>query len=92
MQVRSDTPFILRFKRKVETPWLDVLGEPGVHFDEDRMLWVDATGAPLWAGRMKKYPTACSTAGKMIPAGYTPSGKYKPSTYRPPKMDKRSGK
>ena len=47
---------------------------------------------PLHAIRYKSPPTSCTTPGKQIPGGYTPSGKYKSAYYRPAKTDKRAGK
>jgi hypothetical protein len=89
----ASSPFVLRFRTPVVYNWIDPVTDPEVRRDENRLLWVDNTGTPLWAGgRSSKIYTPCSTSGKTIPAGWTPSGKYKPSTYRPPRMDKRAGK
>jgi hypothetical protein len=50
-------------------------------------------GAPLFmAPRASKPPTSCSTPGHTIKAGYTPSGKWRPSKYVPSQTDKRAGK
>jgi hypothetical protein len=49
-------------------------------------------GMPLYCQRTKLPPTTISTPGHTIPAGYTPSGKYKPTGFSPPKLDKRVGK
>jgi hypothetical protein len=47
---------------------------------------------PLHAIRYKSPPTSCTTPGKQIPGGLTPSGKWKSAYYRPAKTDKRAGK
>ncbi len=88
----ESSPFILRFRTKVANPWFGVFDQPGVRFDEDRMVWIGPDGDLLCAGRMKKFPTVCLTQAKTLPSGYTPSGKWKPATPRPAKMDKRAGK
>lgn len=86
-------PFVLRFRRPIALVGADVFAEPGVHFDTERSLWVDANGFPLYlGGRSKLPPTPVYTAPHTIPAGYTPSGKYKPAQTVPGKMDRRAGK
>jgi len=62
-------------------------------YDEELMMNINADGIPfLMAPRASKPPTTCTTPGHSIKGGYTPSGKYKPATYAPSKVDKRAGK
>jgi hypothetical protein len=49
-------------------------------------------GVPLHLARTSSPPTSCHTPGHTIPAGYTPSGKWKSATVVPGKTDKRAGK
>jgi hypothetical protein len=89
----ASSPFVLRFRTPVICSWIDPMTDPGVRRDENRLIWIDSTGTPLWAGgRSSKMYTSVLTAPKTIPAGYTPSGKWKSTTYRPSRMDKRAGK
>ncbi len=89
----DSSPFVLRFRTPVICSWIDPMTDPEVRRDENRLIWIDSTGTPLWAGgRSSKMYTSAFTAGKTIPSGYTPSGKYKGPTYRPGRMDKRAGK
>lgn len=62
-------------------------------YNDELMLNITYDGVPSFlAARTAHPPTSCLTPGHTIKAGYTPSGKYKPSTYSPSKMDKRAGK
>lgn len=64
----------------------------GGHYDHDRQLNVDADGIPLYCNRMKLPPTLVTTPGRVLPSGYTRTGKWKPAKSMPAKMDRRSGK
>lgn len=61
-------------------------------FEKDIKMNMLPDNSPLYCQRYKSPPTICTTPGKTIPAGYTPSGKYKTARYRPAKSDKRAGK
>lgn len=60
-------------------------------YDNARRVNISGDGG-LSCARSSSPPTSCSTPGHTIPAGYTPSGKWRPSKYAPSKMDKRAGK
>lgn len=62
------------------------------HYDHERQLNVDAHGIPLYCNRMKLPPTLVTTPGRVLPSGYTRTGKWKPAKSMPTKMDRRSGK
>ena len=62
------------------------------HFDGNVLMNINAMGMPLYAALSKTPPTTCTTPGKTLPAGYTKTGKYKPSRWTPSKTDKRAGK
>lgn len=49
-------------------------------------------GRPAYLALYKQPPTSCQTPGKMLPGGYTKSGKWKPARWTPLKTDKRAGK
>lgn len=62
-------------------------------YSDDLMLNVTSDGLPCYlAARTPHPPTSCLTPGHTIKGGYTPSGKYKPASYSPQKLDKRAGK
>lgn len=61
-------------------------------FDSGRQINISKSGVPLYLTRFRQPPTACQTPGRLIPAGYTPTGKYKPARWTSLKMDKRAGK
>ncbi|QOY91153.1 hypothetical protein [Paludibaculum fermentans] len=61
-------------------------------YSSERQLNVGVDGLPLHLARSSSPPTSCYTPGHTIPAGYTPSGKYKSSTIVPGKTDKRAGR
>lgn len=64
----------------------------GARFSEEKQINVDANGDALYCSRSKSMPTPCMTPGHTLPSGYTPSGKWKPQTYVPAKMDRRAGR
>lgn len=64
----------------------------GVHYDHERQLNVDADGHPLYCNRTRLPPTLVTTPGRVLPSGYTRSGKWKPAKSVPAKMDRRAGK
>ena len=66
--------------------------ERGSFYDEARELTLTSAGIPLYCARSATPPTTCFTPGHTVKAGYTPSGKWKPSKYVPGKTDKRAGK
>jgi hypothetical protein len=61
-------------------------------YSAEKRLNLTADGLPLHLARTSQPPTSVHTGGHTIPAGYTPSGKWKSSTVVPGKMDKRAGK
>ena len=61
-------------------------------YDIETSLW-RAEGASMpWEYRSKRPPTTCHTSGRRLGAGYTRSGKYRPSKWIPAKSDRRVGK
>jgi hypothetical protein len=85
-------PFILSFRTPFEREGVDPFSAEGVRYDPVQEIWLNSDDSPLWANRSRLPPTPMMTAGHYIKAGYTPSGKYKPQTYVPPKLDRRAGK
>jgi len=84
-------PFLLNFKQEV--PFIDIdeaLEED--KYSEEMQMSVLPSSELTWSARSQRRPTSCHTAGHRLKAGYTRSGKYKPSKYIPGKTDKRSGK
>lgn len=92
MKEKGKPPFLMRFREPVLIEDETAEFDQGASFDPDLNLWIDSNGTPLWRARYRRPPTRCYTKGRTIPAGYTASGKYKSSKYRPGKTDKRSGK
>lgn len=66
--------------------------DDGSQFSIDRMLNLLPDGTPLYCALSKTPPTDCHTPGKILPGGFTPGGKYKPSRPTPAKTDKRAGR
>lgn len=60
-------------------------------FSYERKLSLLPDGTPQYSALTKKPPTPCTTPGKLVPGGYTPSGKLKNSYFTKTKMDKRVG-
>ncbi len=59
----------------------------------DKLLGLNIlNGRPAYLALYKQPPTSCQTPGKMLPGGYTKSGKWKPARWTPLKTDKRAGK
>lgn len=84
------TPFLMRYRVKVQDGMLQE--ENGPVYDEHDQLNKDQEDNIVWSQRYKTPPTSCHTAGRVIPGGFTKSGKYKSSRYRPGKTDRRAGK
>lgn len=61
-------------------------------YSDIRQMNLLRDGTPLYCQRTKLAPTTTGTPGRVIPAGYTSTGKYKPAGYSPAKTDKRAGK
>ncbi|CAN5443822.1 hypothetical protein BH09SUM1_BH09SUM1_20140 [soil metagenome] len=62
-------------------------------YSEKHLLNMTSEGVPLFlGGRSSSPPTSTMTPGHTIKAGYTSTGKWKPSKWMPSKMDKRAGK
>lgn len=61
-------------------------------FSPELMINILPNGKPAYKAHFKTPPTACTTPGKMLPGGFTKSGKWKPARWTPVKMDKRAGK
>jgi hypothetical protein len=85
----NKSPFLMRFRQEV--PALSHEDEPAI-FSEEEQLSLLEDGSLAWRARTKRPPTGCHTAGHMLAAGYTRSGKWKPSKWIPSKTDKRAGK
>lgn len=84
-------PFLYRFRTLL--PEATTQDEPyGYDSAKQMNCFEDGTPVIYAGGRAKKPYTNAFTAGRTIPGGYTPSGKWRPSKYRPGKTDKRSGK
>lgn len=62
-----------------------------MHFDQSLGLNI-LDGLPAYLALYKQPPTSCQTPGKMLPGGFTKSGKWKPARWTPLKTDKRAGK
>lgn len=60
-------------------------------FSKERQLSLLPDGTPQYSALTKRPPTPCITPGKLVPGGYTPSGKYKNSSFTKSKQDKRVG-
>jgi len=84
-------PFLSHFKQEV--PFIEFTEEyDGIEYDAVRQANVDRDGALAWCARTRRRPTSAYTAGHRIKAGYTRSGKWRPSKWIPGKTDKRAGK
>lgn len=81
----SPCPFVAEFEVSDQL-------EQNAAYDVDRQLSVLPNGSPLYCVRYPTPPTSTFTPGHTIPAGYTSTGKYKPTKYVPGKTDKRAGK
>lgn len=95
--MNSKIPVILNKSRLTSCPFIkefinDFEEIHQSYYDSSRMINIHANGTPLYLALFKQPPTSTQTPGKMIPGGYTPSGKYKPARYTSLKTDKRAGK
>lgn len=61
-------------------------------YNDKQRLNLNKDGRPAYLALYKSPPTNCFTPGKMLPGGYTKSGKYKSPRWSPAKTDKRAGK
>jgi hypothetical protein len=87
----KEKPFLMNFKQEV--PCLDIDESlENEKYSEEKQMSVLPSGSLYWNARSKRYPTSCYTASHRLKAGYTRSGKYKPSRYVPGKSDRRGGK
>ncbi len=87
----SANPFLMNFKQEV--PCLDPEETlDGDAYCEKLQMRVLPDGSLLWNARTRRCPTSCFTSGHRIKAGYTRSGKYRPSKFVKGKTDKRAGK
>jgi len=84
--------FLFQFKSEVPVIDLDGNTTSDLIFDDKKQVNVTEDGQVAWHARTKKRPTSCHTSGHRINAGYTRSGKYKPSKWVPGKTDRRAGK
>jgi len=89
------TPALLHFL--TPCPFIDDFeADEGVRglakYSSERSLSLMPNGIPLYCTTFKSPPTSTTTPGKTIPAGYTSTGKFKPSRWTPSKTDKRAGK
>ena len=87
----SDNPFLMNFKQEVPCFDPEDVVE-GDTYSDDLQMRILPSGDLVWNARSRRIPTSCWTAGHRIKAGYTRSGKYKPSRYVKGKSDKRGGK
>jgi len=83
-------PFLYRFRS--ELPAIEAIDASEIAFDAALGLNRLEGGEIAWSSRSSRYPTSCHTAGRTVKAGYTRSGKWKPSKYVPSKTDRRAGK
>jgi hypothetical protein len=85
-------PLITFFLQPYPNTAADYIPDDPGEYCEERCLNLSPDGIPLHLARFKTPPTSVTTPGHTIPAGYTPGGKYKPSTHVNSKTDKRAGK
>ena len=60
-------------------------------FSKERQLSLLPDGTPQYCAPTKSPPTRIVTPGKVVPGGFTPSGKHKASHPTKTKMDMRVG-
>jgi hypothetical protein len=84
-------PLITYFLQRYPDPQGGSGDENGVYCEEAGMS-LTPDGLPLHLSRSSTPPTSAFTPGHTIPAGYTPSGKWRSAKVMPGKMDRRAGK
>ena len=82
-------PFLTLFK--TELPAIDPAEASEPVYDRERQVSLEDS-SPCWRARTRRRPTSCRTAGHRLKAGYTRSGKWKPSRYVKGKQDRRAGR
>ena len=83
-------PFLLNFKQEI--PCIDIDQELNeINYSNKAQMSTSSSGDLNWS-RSRRRPTGCHTAAHRIKAGYTRSGKYKPSRMSKSKRDMRSGR
>lgn len=85
-------PLIVKFLQPYPYAQACDVESDGAHYDQARQLNVDADGRPLYCNRTRLPPTLVTTPGRVLPSGYTRTGKWKPAKSMPAKMDRRAGK
>ena len=88
----TEVPFLYRFRQRASTDPANEEEVEELYYCLDRKLNVTRDGRISWSARTRRRPTHCYTQGHRLKAGYTRSGKYKPSRYINGKSDKRAGK
>lgn len=86
------TPFLYRFRQDASTDEPDDGDVEELYFCLERKLNVTGDGQIAWSARSRRYPTRCYTNAHRLRAGYTSSGKWKPSKVVPGKSDRRAGR
>lgn len=84
--------FLFNFKSHVPSTEIDMDDSGDLQFDHAEQVNVTEGGQIAWFARSKRPPTSCYTSGHRIKAGYTRSGKWKPSRWIPGKTDRRAGR
>lgn len=85
-------PFLMNFHQEVPIIDCEEAFAVGMVYSEKKQMMVFKDEDLKWSARSARMPTSCHTAGHRLKAGYTRSGKYKPSKYISGKTDKRAGK
>jgi len=85
----SPKPFLSLFK--TELPAIDPAEACESAYDDKRQISVEED-QPSWRARTRRRPTSCHTKGRRLKAGYTRSGKWKPSKWVSSKTDRRAGR
>jgi hypothetical protein len=83
--------FLMNFRKAIPFDE-ETVEQSEVLFSEEEQMNVFANGEVAWNARTRKYPTNCHTAGHMLKAGYTRSGKWRAAKWMPGKTDRRAGK
>ena len=86
------TPFLNRFRQPASTDRINVDCVDELYYSLDQRLNLTKEGQIFWSARTRRRPTSCYTAPRRLKAGYTRSGKWKPSRMAKSKQDKRAGR
>ncbi|PPR66292.1 MAG: hypothetical protein CFH08_00006 [Alphaproteobacteria bacterium MarineAlpha3_Bin7] len=88
----KNNPFLFRFRTGDQQITDNSSDMDELYFSLDKNVNLTKDGEIFWSARTRRRPTSCHTSGKRLKAGYTRSGKWKPSKWRPARRDKRAGK